>query len=577
MSDKSMKQLLKGAFILTFAAFLSKILSAVYRVPFQNFVGDLGFYVYQQAYPFYGVAMTLALTGFPQFLSKFLAESPNDLEKQKKAAKIFPLLVILSFTMAIGLLLLSPLLARWMGNERLTGVLMVSACTFFLVPLLSIYRGAYQSELAMLASGVSQVYEQLIRVLIIGVLMVSACTFFLVPLLSIYRGAYQSELAMLASGVSQVYEQLIRVLIIILAALGFSHGYFDVYQTAQWAMTGSVVGGIIALCILKKYQKQQLSWLHFAWPTVAQIKELFRTERYLLSRLLIEGGLLTLYTGLLIVFQLVDSFTVANGLHQAGLSMLDAQNLKGIYDRGQPFVQLGLVVSTALSACFLPNLTRYQMQEKEFSHLRSSKMYLRLIATLASAATVGLILILPLMNKALFKDALGSSALSIFAIAIFMMSMIQSYQAIEQSKNHFRPAFYAVIGAIVLKMILSYPLTIFFSINGASLSTILALGYALGYFMLKTSRAVNGFWKEDKFVLKLGVCLLVMSVGLVGYLQLLPTDLSRLASLAVCILGVIIGATLFLVTAVKVRLLTIREWLLLPKGKQILVLMRGKK
>ena len=40
--------------------------------------------VYQQAYPFYGVAMTLALTGFPQFLSKFLAESPNDLEKQKK-------------------------------------------------------------------------------------------------------------------------------------------------------------------------------------------------------------------------------------------------------------------------------------------------------------------------------------------------------------------------------------------------------------------------------------------------------------------------------------------------------------
>lgn len=52
MSDKSMKQLLKGAFILTFAAFLSKILSAVYRVPFQNFVGDLGFYIYQQAYPF---------------------------------------------------------------------------------------------------------------------------------------------------------------------------------------------------------------------------------------------------------------------------------------------------------------------------------------------------------------------------------------------------------------------------------------------------------------------------------------------------------------------------------------------
>lgn len=529
MSDKSMKQLLKGAIVLTFAAFLSKILSVVYRVPFQNFVGDLGFYVYQQAYPFYGVAMTLALTGFPQFLSKFLAESSNDLEKQKKAAKIFPLLVILSFTLAIGLLLLSPLLAKLMGNERLIGVLMVSACTFFLVPLLSIYRGAYQSELAMLASGVSQ-----------------------------------------------IYEQLIRVCIILLSALGFSHGYFDVYQTAQWAMAGSVIGGLLALLILKKYQKKHLSWLHFVWPTMAQIKELFQIERYLLSRLLIEGGLLTLYTGLLIVFQLVDSFTVVNGLHHSGISMLDAQNLKGIYDRGQPFVQLGLVVSTALSASFLPNLTRYQMQDKHFFHLRSSKMYLRLIATLASSATVGLIFILPLMNKALFRDTLGSSALSIFAIAIFMMSMIQSYQAIEQSKNHFRSSFYAVIGAIVLKIILSYPLTFFFSIIGASLSTILALGYALGYFMLKMSRIVNEFWKEDKFVLKLGVCLLVMTVGLVGYLQLLPTELSRMASLVGCIFGVIIGATLFLLTAVKVHLLSIREWLLLPKGKQILILMRGK-
>lgn len=70
-----MKQLLKGAFILTFAAFLSKILSVVYRVPFQNFVGDLAFYVYQQAYPFYGVAMTLALTGFRNFYPSFSGKS----------------------------------------------------------------------------------------------------------------------------------------------------------------------------------------------------------------------------------------------------------------------------------------------------------------------------------------------------------------------------------------------------------------------------------------------------------------------------------------------------------------------
>ena len=35
------KELVKGAMILTLAALVSKILSAVYRVPFQNIVGDI--------------------------------------------------------------------------------------------------------------------------------------------------------------------------------------------------------------------------------------------------------------------------------------------------------------------------------------------------------------------------------------------------------------------------------------------------------------------------------------------------------------------------------------------------------
>ncbi|MFL6517300.1 MAG: hypothetical protein ACJ8GL_04410, partial [Bacillus sp. (in: firmicutes)] len=42
------KALFRGAFILMLAALLTKILSAFYRIPFQNIVGDIGFYIYQQ-------------------------------------------------------------------------------------------------------------------------------------------------------------------------------------------------------------------------------------------------------------------------------------------------------------------------------------------------------------------------------------------------------------------------------------------------------------------------------------------------------------------------------------------------
>ncbi len=51
MAQKEMQRMMQGAVVLTIASFIAKVLSAFYRVPFQNFVGDEGFYVYQQVYP----------------------------------------------------------------------------------------------------------------------------------------------------------------------------------------------------------------------------------------------------------------------------------------------------------------------------------------------------------------------------------------------------------------------------------------------------------------------------------------------------------------------------------------------
>ena len=51
MHNQEMKHLMRGAWILSLSSLIAKILSAVYRVPFQNMVGDTGFYAYQQIYP----------------------------------------------------------------------------------------------------------------------------------------------------------------------------------------------------------------------------------------------------------------------------------------------------------------------------------------------------------------------------------------------------------------------------------------------------------------------------------------------------------------------------------------------
>ncbi|MED4871675.1 oligosaccharide flippase family protein, partial [Geobacillus stearothermophilus] len=64
----------KGAAALTAATLLTKLLSALYRIPYQNMVGDVGFYIYQQVYPIYGIVVALSLTGYPVAISKLIAE-----------------------------------------------------------------------------------------------------------------------------------------------------------------------------------------------------------------------------------------------------------------------------------------------------------------------------------------------------------------------------------------------------------------------------------------------------------------------------------------------------------------------
>ena len=57
---------------------------------------------------------------------------------------------------------------------------------------------------------------------------------------------------------------------------------------------------------------------------------------------------------LFLLLQLVDSFTVFQTLLESGMEKQQAMEKKGIYDRGQPLVQLGIVIASTLSLAIVP-------------------------------------------------------------------------------------------------------------------------------------------------------------------------------------------------------------------------------
>ena len=162
-----MKNVMNGALILSLAALIAKILSACYRIPFENLVGNTGFYVYQQVYPIYGIGMTFALTGFPVFISKIIAEQDEEAAKLAVSHQIFVILAFFGLACFGFLQLFGHQIALMMGDRHLTPLLGSVSWMFLFMPILAVGRGYYQGTFNMTPTAISQVTEQFIRVTVI--------------------------------------------------------------------------------------------------------------------------------------------------------------------------------------------------------------------------------------------------------------------------------------------------------------------------------------------------------------------------------------------------------------------------
>ena len=197
MKNEQVKKTMKGALILSIASLIAKILSAVYRIPFENIVGNTGFYVYQQVYPIYGIGVAFALTGFPVYISKLVAEQRDEATKLRLVQQIFLILCVFSGAIFVGLRVFAPFIALLMGDPQLVVLIKSVAWMFLFMPILAVGRGYYQGTFDMLPTAISQVTEQFMRV---GMIILAAWAFTLFDW-SLYQ---MGAIAMLASSAGAV-------------------------------------------------------------------------------------------------------------------------------------------------------------------------------------------------------------------------------------------------------------------------------------------------------------------------------------------------------------------------------------
>lgn len=496
----------EGALLLTAAALAVKLLSAVYRIPYQNMTGDFGFYVFQQAYPFYAIAAAVAFTGFPMALSKMIAsEKNNNAHLIKTSIWTSFLLGIISF---VSLFLTAPYIAILMGDSHLVLPIRVISALFLFIPLSAFLRGTYQGYGDMQLTAVSQLLEQTVRVS--GILLIS---FYFVK-----------------------------------------EGYSS-YETGAGALSGSVLGAAASGLFLLFFWRKGITP---AYHPQAKIRIAYGTE------LLKSSIYLSLSALVLALMQLVDAFLFVNVWIDSGMQAYDAKLLKGVFDRGQPLLQLGTVAAASVALAVVPEMAHLVQQKRNADIQSLTKLSVKISVVFGGAAAVGLICIMEPLNTMLFRNAEGSSALAVLCLSIVSVSIIYTSTGLLQGIGHGRYAALSILAAMLVKVAGNLILIPQFGMEGAALSTVIATSIAAVLQLIKLQmatkflsnvRAVNLF----SYLFSLGV--MAASVMLwVMIAENIFEGVSRLDAMFISITSSVLGGMIYLAAIIKFKIFSQREW-----------------
>jgi O-antigen/teichoic acid export membrane protein len=530
------KALFRGAFILALAALITKILSAVYRIPFQNIVGDVGFYIYQQVYPFYGLAIVLSTTGFPVVISKLYAEQKEsgDLEKTKRL--LFGSFIILQ---VIGILCF---LVLYFGAE-------------------AIARSMNDTNLAVLLKVVSIV-------------------FLLFPIVSILRGFYQGKGDMIPTALSQVGEQFLRVFTILFLANLLTYMNYSLYLVGGGAMVGSITGIMTAAVILFTFLWIRKEW-NIAVPRKGMLKG-YLSESKPIFKALIFQGLAICISGMLMIFiQLADALNLYSLLLDNGYERDTAKGLKGIFDRGQPLIQLGTVVATSMSLSLVPLISSVRLKnDSEFLHDKI-KLGLRITMVIGAGASAGLWAIIEPTNIMLFENNSGSPVLGILSFVILLSSIITTIIAILQGLGILLFPAIVILAAFPLKYLLNILLVASYGTMGAAIATLITLVIICLLLFYRFKKIQRIPLLTFRFVCTVFAATLLMVLFLKVYLMLTDTmmasvGMERITAALQALSGACFGGFIFLFIVIRGGIFHEKELALFPFGSKLSLLLPKK-
>lgn len=532
---------IKGAAILGIAGIIVKALGAIFKIPLVSIIASTGMGYYSSAYPIYVMLLAIATSGFPIAISKMVAERRAK-GNLKGANEIFyvilPLMVVIGIITSSGLFLSSDFLARNMlENPKAVYSLKALSLALFFVPIMSAYRGFFQGRNTMFPSAISQLMEQMGRV-ILGLTL---------------------ALIMVKKGVEY-------------GAAGASFG-----------ATGGAFLGLLAMIWFYLREKKTLN-------AESQVEDCYEKEHSvrIVKELLIIA--IPVIIGALVkpIMDFIDASMVIGLLMKTGVGELEANSMLGqLSGMATTMVNLPSIMISAIAMSIVPIISYEYSRNNIESAERNVVLSIRMALLIGLPTGIGLMsLSEPIMNLLFPKEPsqLAGQILFIAALGVVFLSLIQVLTAILQGvgKAHI-PVFNLMIG-VVFKVIITYLLTTNeqFGVKGAAIGTVVAyvISAFLDFIAVKKLLMVEFDYKKI-FVRPIVVTVLMGLIARISY-QVASVVLSAVFCVSVSnkfatLIGIMIAGIFYIVSLIKCKIIEEDDLRNLSKGQKIISLFKKLK
>ncbi len=438
------QSIITGGLISSAGIFVSKLIGIIYVIPFNAILETAANQTYYGvAYQIYSYILNVSIAGFPFAIATLIAKysSRDDYKTSLLVKKLSTaVMVVLGFVSMLFLILFAKPLASLM-----------------------IAQNASESEIMIMRN----------------VLIIISFALFFVPILSGIRGFYQGLKEMEVYALSQVLEQISRV-IFLLGASALAIYVFG--QQRIWAVYFGVlstsISAILAIIHIKLYDRKKMKDLH----RLAKKQEIAHNNNV---KVILQELVLIAFPYLLVAIlgysdSMINLMFLPKGLAAHG-DVLQSDAIVGAITLGvNKLMSIPMILAPGFSAAIIPYITTAIAQknrkliQKNMRDCVDSVLYIGIpisFCLFAFAKPIYYVLYNPKENL-----QLCSEILSWYSIEAFIGTIAPIFTALMMAAGLRKENIQNQVISVAIKVMLTYPMIAWFGYPGAVISSFISMG-----------------------------------------------------------------------------------------------------